>query len=223
MTQRSDIDEESLVGEPASEVPLPEPDDHCNGRKLDKSVDVGNADESAFRGYCDQPSGWGTDNPDGRCKLHAGGSTGPGNTDITRSNGEKHGIDADPKRYAEDLPDTECDFVDSVAGNIIDRKQRMHGNIDYLDRVIARRIAIRMHIASKASEYVQDEGLIETIWTEDGQISMQNRLIDELRRYDKSIVEDLQSLGLLDDPESQKADAIDRWRDFIEGDDVIDV
>lgn len=219
-----DVNEDELIGGPVEDAPTVDPGEHCNGRKIDK----GNAEdgfhsletiEPTFAGYCNQPAGWGTPDREGRCKFHAGLSTGPkteeGLANIREAQ-STHSLAADPFGYDTDLDPAEREFVQGFQGEIIERKKMMFGQVDFIDRVLAKRIAIRAHIAMKASEYVESEGLIETIWTEDGQISMQNRIMDELRRYDKTIVDDLRKLGLLQDPESKKAAAIDRWRQAME-------
>lgn len=46
---------------PSSHLPIREPSRHCNARRKQEE------------GYCQLPSGWGTDHPGlGRCKLHGG-------------------------------------------------------------------------------------------------------------------------------------------------------
>ena len=84
------------------------------------------------------------------------------------------------------------------------------GNVDYLDRVIARRIAIELHIVSKASDYVENvSGLTENIFTEHGTHKKEAALLDEIRKRDNAICRMLKDIGVLDDAESQKADALE--------------
>ena len=53
-------DSESMKAGKHEDLPLKDPDEHCNARKTDGS------------GYCGQPAGWGTDHDVGRCKFHGG-------------------------------------------------------------------------------------------------------------------------------------------------------
>lgn len=113
----------------------------------------------------------------------------------------------------------EKEYVRDVAASIEDRIRRNTGDVDYLDRVMARRVAIELHIVSKATDYVENvSGLTETIFTEHGSHEKKAALLGEIRKRDKSIFKMLKELGVLDDPESQKADALERWRGFVEGD-----
>lgn len=71
---------------------------------------------------------------------------------------------------------------------------------------MAKRIAIELHIVSKASNYVQNEsGLIESIVTEHGSHEREAALLGEIRKRDKDIFSMLKQVGVLDDPESQKS------------------
>ncbi|MCF2206472.1 hypothetical protein PNQ29_10800 [Halobacterium salinarum] len=85
---------------------------------------------------------------------------------------------------------------------------------------MTRRIAIEPHIVSKASDYVENvSGLTETIFTEHGGHENEAALLNEIRKRDKTIFRMLKEVGVLDDPESQKADALESWRSFVEGED----
>ncbi|AAG18807.1 hypothetical protein PNP59_00755 [Halobacterium salinarum] len=85
---------------------------------------------------------------------------------------------------------------------------------------MTRRIAIELHIVSKASDYVENvSGLTETIFTEHGGHENEAALLNEIRKRDKTIFRMLKEVGVLDDPESQKADALESWRSFVEGED----
>lgn len=104
-----------------------------------------------------------------------------------------------------------------ASATIEDRIRSIKGDVDYLDRILARRIAVRLHIVCQASDYTGNVvGLTQTVFTEDGTFDQKTPLVDEIRQYDKSIVQDLKSLGVLQDPESKKADALDSWRKFVE-------
>lgn len=197
------LSEADLIGDDPDEVPEMPPGELCNAKTRD---------EGTFDGYCRAISGQGTENEEGRCKHH-GGCAGPpeGNQNATT-----HALQADPKHYAGNLPHEEQEWVRDMAASIEDRIRANTGSVDLLDRTLARRLAIRMHIASNASEYIQEQGMIETIWTDEGRQDVKNRLLEELRQYDQGIVMDLKRIGVLDDPESQTADALEQWTEFIE-------
>lgn len=55
--------------------------------------------------------------------------------------------------------------------------------------------------------------------TEHGSHEKEVALLDEIRRRDKTIFRMLKEVGVLDDPESRKADAFEQWRFFVEGGD----
>lgn len=192
-------------GKPTDEVPELEPDTYCNARKVE---------DGKFAGYCKAWAGHWTDNDGGRCSRHGGASTGPDNPNVA-DNAEKHALTADPKKYHERLDPDEKDWVFEMTEVVLDRVRANKGDIDPLDRTLARRVVIKLHIAAKASDYINREGLMETVRTADGVVEMRNRAMDELRRYDKEIFSELETLGLMDDPESQKADALEGWKEYI--------
>lgn len=163
---------------------------------------------------CTRPAGWGTDHPgEGACKLHGGNAGAPeGNQNRTT-----HGLNADPKKYFEGLPDDQQEYIRDVASAIEDRLRANQGSLDMLDRAIALRIAIEVHIVSKATDYVENSsGLTQTVTTEGGSHERKAALLSDIRKRDKAIFEMLTDIGVLDDPESQKADALESWRSFIE-------
>lgn len=190
-------------GLPTDEVPKLPASKLCNARKTS---------DGEFRSYCDQAAGWGTDNEGGRCKYHGGASPGApeGNQNATT-----HGLTADPTKYHESLPPEEREYVLDVSAAIEDRIRAQKGDVDYVDRVLARRIAIKLHIVSNATDYVSTNGLTETVFTDDGSFDKESPLLPVLRQYDREIWNEMRDLGLLDDPESKKADALDEWRQYI--------
>lgn len=201
------LSEDELIGEHKDDVPKLPFGRLCNAMKTENGT-------GKFLGYCRAFSGQGTDQDDGRCKNHFGGSKvgAPEHNQHNRT----HGMSADPMHYAESLDEEEQAWVQDMTATICDRVRANTGNVDPLDRTLARRLAIRLHIASRASEYVRDNGMIETIWTDEGRQDVRNRLLEELRQFDKDIVNDLKKIGVLDDPESQKADALAEWKSYVE-------
>lgn len=163
---------------------------------------------------CGLDAGWGTDNDSGPCKFHGGlggsggareGSGAPKNN----GNAEKHALTADPKKYHERQSADDQEWIFELSETILDRIRRVRGDVDPLDRVLARRIAIKLHIAAKASEYVDETGIVQEVFVEDGGYTKEipNGIVQELRQYDREILNELKKLGLVDDPESAKAEA----------------
>lgn len=194
--------------------------DACNARKTER-VEVDAPDESyrtVFRGWCQAHAGSGTDHKgEGRCKWH-GGATDDGGPPAHSQNRQKHALSADPHHYERNLSTAERGFIEDAQDSILGRVSKQKGEIDFLDRVLARRIAIELHIVSKASDYVENEsGLIQIITGEHGSQEEKAALLDDIRKRDKDIIGMLKSVGVLDDPESQKASALDSWREFVEG------
>lgn len=177
--------------------------DTCGRTKRDGSGDP-----------CKRPAGWGTDHPgEGACKLHGGNAGAPeGN-----QNAQTHALNADPWNYYESLDPEERDFIHETAATIEDRIRANTGDVDHLDRRLAKRIAIELHIVSKASDYVMNvSGLVDTITTEHGSHERKAALLGEIRKRDRAIVQMLKDIGVLDDPDSQKADALEQWRRWVD-------
>lgn len=159
---------------------------------------------------CGLSEGWGTPNDTGACKFHGGLSEG-GGAPLNNGNAEKHGLRADPKKYHARQSPEDKEWIHDLSATIEDRIRRVRGDVDPLDRVLARRIAIKLHIAAKASEYVDETGLVQEIFVEDGGYTKEipNGIVQELRQYDREIINELQKLGLIDDPDSQQAEAFE--------------
>ena len=207
------IDEEEFIGKEVADAPKIDAGHYCNSRTSERT-DEG---DTVFDGYCSLRAGWGTDHVgEGRCRLHGGAITGAG-PPKGNQNRTTHALYADPHHYHESLDPEGKEFVRDLSAAIEDRIRARGGDVDPMDRVLARRIAIKLHIVSKATDYVENvSGLIQTIHTEFCTHEKKAPLLEEIRRYDKSIIHDLKKLGVLDDPESQKAEAVESWRGFIE-------
>lgn len=142
------------------------------------------------------------------CRNHKGVSD-DGESHTNNGNAAKHNLTSDPLKYKERQPQTEEDWIRSVRESILDRMRHNGLEPDFLDQVLAERVASQLHIAIHATDYVDDEGLVQTVFVEDGgyEKDIPNGLVKELRQYDDSIFKNLKKLGVLNDPDSQKADA----------------
>lgn len=163
---------------------------------------------------CGLPAGWGTDHPgEGACKLHGGNAGAPeGN-----NNAETHALNADPYNYYESLGPEQREFIHRTASTIEDRIRKNTGKVDLLDEKLAKRIAIEFHIVSKATDYlINVSGLTQVTSGEKGSREHKAALLGEIRKRDRAIVQMLRDLGVLNDPESKKAEYLDEWRSWVE-------
>lgn len=166
-------------------------------------------DHGGNEGSCGLSAGWGTDFESGKCRFHRGTSP-DGSSHKNNGNAETHALRADPKKYHMRQGDEEKEWIFELSEVIQDRIRRVRSDVDPLDRVLARRIAIKLHIAAKASEYVDETGIVQEVYVEDGGYlkEIPNGIVKELRQYDSEIFHELKRLGLVDDPDSQQADAL---------------
>jgi len=180
-------------------------DSICGATKRDGSGDC-----------CEQPAGWGTNHVgEGRCKLHGGKAGAPN----SNQNAAKHALNSDPHHYFQSLSVEEKEFIEQVSDAIQDRVRESTRQVDYLDRILSRQIAIELHIVSKAMAYVEREsGLAQDISAGQSSIDEPAPLLEEVRQYTDSIFKNLKEIGVLDDPDSQKADALESWRASLEED-----
>lgn len=85
-----------------------------------------------------------------------------------------------------------------------------------MDRVLARRIAIELHIVAEATDYVESEGIIQTVETGHGTRERKAALLGEVRRRDRDIFKMLKQIGVLDDPVPGSPESLSSWRDFLD-------
>lgn len=202
------------VGDPVNEVPEKSPDEYCNARTTE---------DGKFQGYCGEPAGEGTDNDVGRCWKHGGASTGGKDeeavaeaVEIGGANTRTHGLTVDPHNYIRTLDSAEeKQFVLNVQSSIEDRIERNTGDLDFLDQALANRVAVMLHIACQAAEYANREGLFEQIFTPDGQIEVENRMLDHIRQYNKDLVRILRDIGATKDTQDELS-ATAMWRSQLE-------
>lgn len=218
-----DTDEEHL-GKPADDVPQQEPDGDCNGKRTKRRDG-----ESVFAGYCGQPEGWGCgpDVTEGRCKHHGGlnsGENGQGGTE-DNTNAVTHGAYADANSYYQNiLDDAMREFVDDVFADYLEKYRDRHtdpplGIESELFRIAvthAKDIGLDRWadekpdglesghpLVDKETNIVPvGEGRVETerSYKESVVLAAQKRLSTDRRQW-------LKDLGLLEDPDSQQADA----------------
>lgn len=180
-------------------MPNPEPQDgKCN-------AEVKNGD-----GYCANRAGFKTDHVgEGRCYLHGGCSTGaPENN----GNNEKHGLYADRQAYYTRRTPEEKAWIDSVYDSLIDDAPFSKDN--FAKSQMVRNIAIDMHKLRRANDYIDEVGVVHKDkvvgYTDDGKPMMEdqeNALNIAYDRLNRTLTKQLKELGILDDPDSQQAEA----------------
>lgn len=203
-------DEDELIGKDTGDVPKIDSGEYCNAKKTDRDDDG----ESFFAGYCNSKAGAGTDHlGEGRCRWHAGCSTGAPNSN---QNSATHSLKADPHHYYRSLSDDEQAYIGEVASAIEERVEEFPREVDWMDRVLARRIAIELHIVAKATGYLESEGILQTVETAHGSRERKAALLAEVRRRDRDIFKMLEKIGVLDDPIPGSPEAVSGWRNFLE-------
>lgn len=187
-------------------MPDKEPvEDHC-GAKIRES---NTPDEwSQDRGYCANKAGFRTDHVgDGRCYLHGGMTDNEGN-----NHAQKHGLYADRQNYYQNASQKEKKWIDSVVESLLD--DAPFGPDNFAKVQMVRNIAIDMHKLQRANDYIDEVGVVhkdKTVgYTDDGKPMKQdeeNVLNIAYDRLNRTMTRQIKELGILEDPESQKADA----------------
>lgn len=129
-------------------------------------------------------------------------------------NAQTHGLFADHDNYFNDLEDDEQAWVFDFTNDLLDRYRRHHGKEpDMFEHESLKNVAIDFHRIANANGWFAEQGLVhhETDMsggtpTEEVKLNVWSR---EIRKYNESVYQRMQKHGLLDDPETQKADAID--------------
>lgn len=215
-----DVDEDDLLGEELEDVPKIVSDGKCRGRRTE-----GPKGEKVFAGYCGSTAGKQTDHlGDGRCKFHGGNNSsenGQG-ADEGNTNAVTHGAYADENSYYQNVLDNPLrEFVDDVFEDYLERYQEFHGDpplgieaeLFRISVTHAKDIGLDRWADEKPRDLESGHPLVdqETRYTENGR---------EFHKYKESVVQTaqkrlstdrrqwLKDLGLLDDPESQKANAV---------------
>lgn len=180
---------------------------YCNAKIRDHRVpDEWDQDVA----YCANKAGFRTEHVgDGRCYLHGGASrsANKGNT-----NAETHGLYTDRQNYYKNRSQRQKQWIDAVVESLLDDAPFSGENMAKLQMV--RNIAIDMHKQKRANDYIDEVGIVEkdkTVgYTDDGKPikeDQENVLNVAYDRLNRTQTRQMKELGLLDDPESQQAEA----------------
>jgi len=158
---------------------------------------------------CGRAEGWGTDFDSGKCKFHRGTSADGSSHDNIASN-EKHGLKADTKKWFDRHRDEVEDDVRVLVESYIEDAPFGFENtakVDKLTELCIDQIRLR-----EANEWLREEFLKEETVsvTDDGRPIkklVENPAHMPRDRIKRTNLKGLKELGILDDPESQKAEA----------------
>lgn len=178
----------------------------CNSRVKNIPDDM-DVDEA----YCANKAGFRTDHiGSGRCYLHGGATPGAPDGNI---NAEKHGLYTERQRYYEKRGEKEQLWIDAIVESLLDD---MPGGDDpsFAKLQMVRNIAIDMHKLRNANEYIDEVGVVhrdKTVgYTDDGKPikeDQENSINIAYDRLNRTMTKQLKELGILDDPDTQQAEA----------------
>lgn len=163
-----------------------------------------------------------------RCFMHRdegppeGHGAPPGNANALKNDGgaprgnanaARHELFSARDTYYQRLDEERRAWVYDLTHAILDRVRAAQGDVDLVDRELAKNVAIDLDKCATANSYISREGLLQDLIIDgdDGPIvfedAEQHALLRELRLHNESIIKRLQRLGVLADPISQSADA----------------
>lgn len=144
----------------------------------------------------------------GRCYVHGGASEGApeGNT-----NAMTHGLQARRSNYYQQLEDQDKAFVEALVDSWLDDAPFDRDNMAKVTELY--RIAIDQHRLWRATDEYAEEGLMKDVVVGVSEAGAPIESEDEnpmnlaYSRLDGDVYSKLKKLGVLDDPDSQKAEA----------------
>ena len=144
--------------------------------------------------------------------MHLGKSV-DGSSHEQNQNAQTHALFSDKDGYYHDLEDDEQEWVFDFTHTLLDRHRRVHGEEpDMFDKEALKNIAIDYHRIADANDWFRKNGLVNRDFEDSPDKTKQTIKVNvwakEIRQYNESIYRRMEKHGLLNDPESQKADAI---------------
>lgn len=161
--------------------------------------------------------------PDGKCGFHSEHAEGPGPPEGSSNNTDhqKHGVYSEPSKYYERLDEADQAFIDGMYESFLEDApfgKEQQGKCEML-----RQVAIDLHKRRQANDFIAREGLKweevdDYFETEEGDLKIltetdEHYLNITADRLARTNIRQLKELGVLDDPDSQQADA---QRSFLE-------
>jgi len=203
--------EEELHGEPLDDVEKIDPAYYCNARKWNWEDDE-EREQQLFNGYCNNRAGYKTDHVGaGRCTYHGvAGSVYELKTNAANELWYTHGYN-----YSDARPPEEQVWMDELVRSMLNDAPFSADNFQKFQML--REIAIDTHKKRQSNDYTAEEGLIQENIVRDDEgdpVMRDGELVTEdeenpinvaYDRLDRTMTRKMKELGLLDDPESQKA------------------
>ncbi len=160
--------------------------------------------------YCANRAGFRTDHFDeGRCYLHGGCSK---TANEGNNYAETHGMYADRQNYYQNRSAEEQQWIDAVVESLLD--DAPFGSNNFAKLQMVRNIAIDMHKMQDANTFIDQAGIVQkdkTVgYSQDGtpiKEDQENPINVTYDRLNRTMTRQLKELGILDDPESQNAEA----------------
>jgi len=158
---------------------------------------------------CGRPEGWGTDFETGKCKHHRG-TNADGSSHENNGNRETHGLKSDAKKWFERHRDEVEEDVRLLVESYVEDAPfgfENHAKVDKLTELCIDQVRLR-----EANKWLRDEFLKEetVTVTDDGRPIkklVENPAHMPRDRIKRTNIRGLKDLGILDDPESEKAQA----------------
>jgi len=172
---------------------------------------------------CGHPAGWGTDNDDGPCKFHGGAAENQGPPEGNQT-ARTHGLNATPEYLVEHLTESQEDDLVATFEGLVTRYERVHGHeADYAAKKRLRRISIEILKQDLADEWLAEQSeesghlLMEQRETDGGETyAVPNAVLEPLTALKRETRLTLKDMGLLDDPDTQQANALEGLSDGAE-------
>ena len=158
----------------------------------------GKCNHPVDNGYCSRTT---LDNAD-KCRVHIGTKALPNMS---------HGVYATRQHYYEKCTAEEQAWIDAIVSSFLDDAPFDATDFGKFQRL--RNVAIDMHKIRNANSYIADEGIQkdQVVGTdEDGNAIMktdEHKLNVAIDRLERTTTKELKELGVLDDPDSKKAES----------------
>lgn len=160
---------------------------------------------------CTLAAGWGTPNDSGRCRYCLGVSADGGESHKDNGHAETHGLTADAEKWFKRHKEEAEDDVKRMVSAWMEDAPFGYGNEGNVRLLI--HAAINECQMRQGNEYIDDEGIIEESFegvSEDGRDIIEkkeNPVFLQKDRLQRTTIRMLKELGILDDPDTKKAEA----------------
>jgi hypothetical protein len=156
---------------------------------------------------CGHPEGWGTENDTGPCKFHGGEAGAPEDN----GNAETHGLTADREKWFERHREDAEPLVRAIVESYVEDAPFGFENVAKVDMLTE--VAIDQARLRQSNDYL-DEFLTEQVVGQDEDGRPIKRVEENpahmpRARIKRDNIRTLKELGILDDPDSKQADAVD--------------